>query len=299
MVVNGSGNVRNDVALRLRYVSMLGTDLTGSILTPVRLERLTMKSTAQHLYVGGAASCSRRGALKATLAFGALGVWDAMGSESAEKSNSPRAANLPKGGVIVFQGDSVTDAGRKKDEQSANNNKGLGSGYPALLAGELLADHADLGLQIHNRGISGNKVPDLAARWKEDAVDLQPAVLSIMVGINDLWHTVAFGKKYSGTVADYEAGYRNLLERSRVEIPGVRLVVCEPFTLRKWPEFDPYRAVAKKLADELKLTFVPFQRAFDDAAKAAPSEFWLWDGIHPTLSGHALMVRVWRQAVGI
>jgi lysophospholipase L1-like esterase len=90
-----------------------------------------------------------------------------------------------------------------------------------------------------------------------------------------------------------------LLQQSLAEIPGVRLVVCEPFTLRDWPEFVPYQAVARKLAEELKLTLVPFQAAFDAAAKAAPKEFWLWDGIHPTPSGHALMVRTWRKAVGI
>ena len=142
-------------------------------------------------------------------------------------------------------------------------------------------------------------MPDLAARWQADAIDLKSDVLSILIGINDYWHTIAFGSKYKGTVEDYEKGYRDLVKRSRKEIPDVHVVICEPFTLRDWPQFDPYRAVAKKLADELKLPFVPFQQAFDDAAKAAPKEFWLWDGIHPTPAGHALMVRAWRRAVGV
>ena len=90
-----------------------------------------------------------------------------------------------------------------------------------------------------------------------------------------------------------------MIERSIKDAPGVRIIICEPFTLRVWPEFDPYRAVAKKLADEMKLTFVPFQSMFDEAAKAAPTDFWLWDGVHPTMAGNALMVRAWRQAVEI
>ena len=239
---------------------------------------------------------SRRRLLEGGLSLGALGAFGSLASAAEAKQPAPA---LPQGAVIVFQGDSITDSGRKKDVSAANDNKALGTGYAAMLAGLLIADHPELGLQIHNRGISGNKVPDLAARWKADAIDLKPSLLSILVGINDLWHTIAFGSKYKGTIQDYEDGYRALIERSIKEIPGVRVVICEPFTLRKWPEFDPYRAVAKKLAEEMKLTFVPFQSVFEQAAKAAPPEFWLWDGIHATAAGNALMARAWREAVGI
>jgi lysophospholipase L1-like esterase len=239
---------------------------------------------------------SRRGLLKGGLSAVAL---SALGSVAAAATAKPPAPQLPKDAVILFQGDSITDAGRKKEVLDANNSKALGTGYAAMLAGLLLNDHPDRGLRIYNRGISGNKVPDLAARWKEDAIDLKPTILSVLVGINDLWHTIAFGSKYKGTIKDYEEGYRTLIERSIKEIPGVRVVICEPFTLRKWPEFDPYRAVAKKLAEELKLTLVPFQPVFDQAAKAAPTDFWLWDGIHPTAAGNALMAQAWRQAVRI
>lgn len=236
---------------------------------------------------------TRRRAVQGLLSAGALAL-----SPAANAAADPQGALRP-GAVILFQGDSVTDAGRNKTKPGAFEDKALGNGYAALIAGELLAENPGLELRIFNRGISGNKVPDLAARWQEDAIALQPAVLSILVGINDLWHTIAFGSHYKGTLEDYERGYRELLVRSQKEMPGVRLVVCEPFTLREWPAFVPYRAVARKLADELKLTFVPFQSAFDEAVKSAPAAFWLWDGIHPTLSGHALMARTWRKAVGL
>ena len=241
-------------------------------------------------------SISRRRLLQGGLSAGAL---SALGNVASAETAKQPASDLPQGAVILFQGDSITDAGRKKEVLDANDNKALGTGYAAMLAGLLLADHPDRGIQVHNRGISGNKVPDLAARWKEDAIDLKPNILSILVGINDLWHTIAFGSKYKGTIKDYEDGYRALIERSIKEVPGVRVIICEPFTLRKWPEFDPYRVVARKLAEEMKLTFVPFQSMFDQAAKAAPTDFWLWDGIHPTAAGNALMAQAWRQAVGI
>jgi lysophospholipase L1-like esterase len=244
-------------------------------------------------------SLTRRSLLQGAGSLGALGL---LGTATTS-ARQPEPSNPPKkGSVILFQGDSITDAGRDKKTLDANHAKALGNGYPALAAGALLGSYPDLELKIFNRGISGNKVPDLEARWQADAIDLKPDVLSILIGVNDLWHTLAFGKTYKGTVQDYETGYRKLLERTRKELPGVRIVVCEPFTTRTSDDFKAlagYRAVARKLAEEMKLTFVPFQSVFDAAIKAAPAEFWLWDGVHPTPPGHALMLQTWRDVVGI
>jgi lysophospholipase L1-like esterase len=207
-----------------------------------------------------------------------------------------------QGTTILFQGDSITDAGRNKNDAKANN--GLGRGYPAHVAGGLLGKYASLGLQIHNRGISGNKVPDLASRWEKDAIDIKPDLLSILIGVNDIWHKL--NGRYDGTVEVYETGYRELLKRTMEALPCTQIVICEPFVLRcgavkdNWfPEFDQRKAVAKKLANELNLTFVPFQTMFDEATKSAPPEFWAGDGVHPTTEGHALMAQTWREVVGI
>ena len=213
-------------------------------------------------------------------------------------------AKLEPESVVLFQGDSITDAGRNRTQNGPNNWSGLGRGYPYLLAGALLADHPQAQLKVYNRGISGNKVPDLDARWQEDAIALKPALLSILIGVNDIWHKL--GGRYDGTVADYETGYRALLNRTLDALPGVRIVICEPFVLRcgavndDWfPEFDQRRAVAKKLADELSLPFVPFQSMFDAASGQAPPAYWAGDGVHPSLAGHALMAKRWREVVGV
>jgi lysophospholipase L1-like esterase len=244
-------------------------------------------------------SLSRRNILRAvTSCFALGGISSVVGAESSSR-NEPA---LKKGAVILFQGDSITDEGRKYDVLGPNDNKGLGNGYAAMISGQLLLAHPGSELKCYNRGISGNKIPDLAARWQQDAVALKPDILSIMIGVNDLWHTLAFGKKYKGTIKDYEAGYRTLIERSQNDIPGVRVVICEPFTTRTSDEFKllgMYRDVARKLADEMKLTFIPFQSLFDKASKSAPAEFWLWDGIHPSAAGHAIMANQWREVVGI
>lgn len=245
-------------------------------------------------------SSSRRAWLQGAASAGALSA--IRGASAAETSWKTPILTLEPGSVILFQGDSITDAGRDKKVLEPNDGKALGKGYAAMAAGEILAAHPELKLSCFNRGISGNKIPDLAERWEEDAIKLKPTVLSILIGVNDLWHTFAFGNKYKATVADYETGYRELIDRSLEQIPGVQIVICEPFTTRTTDDFKAladYRAVAKKLADEKKLCFVPFQSLFDDAVQAAPAEFWLWDGIHPSMAGYAIMVRKWRDVVGI
>jgi len=242
---------------------------------------------------------SRRSLIQGAASLATLSL---LGSERSHARAVDSPPKLGNGAVILFQGDSITDSGRLKSDAEPNSERALGKGYAQMLAGEILHSHPDLGLKIFNRGISGNKVPDLAARWQADTIDLKPNVLSILIGVNDLWHTFAFGNKFKGTVKDYEDGYRSLLERTLKECPGVRIVICEPFTTRTSPEFKPladYAAVSKKLAAEMKLTFVPFQSVFDQAVKAAPAPFWLGDGIHPTMAGYALMSRAWREAVGI
>ena len=211
---------------------------------------------------------------------------------------------LPVGSVVLFQGDSITDAGRDRRAEGHANHAGmLGRGYPHHIAAWGLTEYPQLDLKVYNRGISGNKVPDLDARWEKDCLELKPAVLSILVGVNDIWHKL--NGKYDGTVDDYEKGFAALLQRTRKALPEVKLVVCDPFVLRcgavndKWfPEFAERRAAAKRVADGAGAIFVPFQKVFDDAVAAGTKpEYWARDGVHPTVAGHGLMAKTWIEAI--
>ena len=206
-----------------------------------------------------------------------------------------------KGRVILFQGDSITDAGRDRNATKPNAAGALGNGYPLLVTAAVLAARPGDGLQFYNRGISGNKVPDLQQRWTTDALDLKPAVLSILIGVNDFWHKLDHG--YTGTVQDYEQQYTALLDETRRALPAVQLIVLEPFVLRtgavdaRWfPEFDQRRAAAARVAAKAKAAFVPLQSVFDQHVKAAPPEYWAADGVHPTAAGHAVIAEQWRRA---
>jgi lysophospholipase L1-like esterase len=206
--------------------------------------------------------------------------------------------------VILFQGDSITDAGRDRAATGANVASGLGGGYPLLIASSELSEHADRNFQFLNRGVSGNRVPDLDARWEADALALQPDVLSILVGVNDYWHTL--NGSYHGTVADYEAGYAALLQRTQNALPAVRLVVLEPFVLRcgvvtdAWiPEFDRRRAAAARVARAAGAIFLPLQATFESLSALAPPVYWSADGVHPTPAGHGAIARAWMEAVAL
>jgi lysophospholipase L1-like esterase len=249
---------------------------------------------------------SRRHFIKTCAATTTIGGTSALllpGCSSGLTSALGGKSIITKEAVILFQGDSITDAGRNKTrEANVNDSAALGRGYVYLIAARLLVDRAGDDLKIYNRGISGNKVFQLADRWDKDCLKLQPDVLSILIGVNDIWHTL--NGKYDGTVEKYEQDYRALLARTRRELPDLKLVVCEPFVLRcgavdeKWfPEFDQYRRVAKKMAGEFSALFVPFQSMFDKASKRAPAAHWAADGVHPTMAGAWLMAQTWVETV--
>jgi lysophospholipase L1-like esterase len=241
-----------------------------------------------------------RRAFVSAAAAGAVGLSLRPGlARAAEPPAAP-----PLGSVILFQGDSITDVGRNRSSAGPNRGNALGDGYPFLLACDILRDNPARGLKIFNRGISGNTVPDLKARWETDTLALKPDVLSILIGVNDIWHKL--DGNFSGTVQSYETDYTELLRTTRAALPQTRIIVMEPFVLRtgsvndRWfPEFDERRAVAKRVAKEAGATFVPLQDMFSDLAKGSVPDYWLGDGVHPTLAGHQAITERWRKVVGI
>lgn len=209
---------------------------------------------------------------------------------------------MKKTGIrILFQGDSITDCGRSRETAAAN--VGLGQGYVQMTAGRLLCDNPSKKIEIFNRGISGNRVVDLYARWKIDALNMKPDIISILIGVNDTWHE--FGSQNGVEVPRYEEIYRMLLAWTKKELPKTKIVLCEPFVLqcgavaKSWlPEINARRKVVAKLVKEFDTVFVPFQPAFDKAVKTAAPEYWLGDGVHPTYAGHMLMADLWIKTAG-
>jgi len=205
--------------------------------------------------------------------------------------------------TMLFQGDSITDAGRDRTLELANDPAAMGSGYAYLAMCRWLAEHPDPACRVFNRGVSGDRVFDLAQRWQHDCLRLSPDLISILIGINDLWHQLN-GESH-GTPTDYATQYDALLFETRAALPHVHLVVCEPFILTtgvvdaSWfPEFLQRRAIAENLAEKYSATWVPFHRIFEAAvANGTDPAYWATDGVHPTPQGHWLMAKGWCEAV--
>lgn len=207
---------------------------------------------------------------------------------------------IPRNSVILFQGDSITDAFRKPEE--INEAYRMGNGYAFLIAARLLAERPGDHLRFENRGVSGNGLSQLAERWQRDCLDVQPDVLSILIGVNE---TISrFKRGPSLSEEDFEMRYCELLEQTRQVLPGIRLILCEPFLLNcglvedGWIEFMAARQQqVRDVARHFEAIFVPLQSVLDRALSEAPPEYWAYDGVHPTAAGHQLLAEAWLSAV--
>ncbi len=207
----------------------------------------------------------------------------------------PIAVFTPKA-RILFQGDSITDGNRGR---GADPNHILGHGYAFIISAKYGAAFAALDLDFMNRGVSGNTVRELQKRWEKDTLELKPDVLSILIGVNDQSHSVPLD--------EYERTYDELITQAKTANPKLKLVLCEPFTLptgNRKEGYEGWRAgiqarqdVVARLAAKHDAALVHFQAVFDAACKVAPAEHWIWDGVHPTYSGHQLMADEWERAV--
>ena len=196
---------------------------------------------------------------------------------------------------ILFQGDSITDAGRSRD-----SDIDFGWGYPLLVKAQLGYENPGK-YEFINRGVSGNRVVDLYARIKMDIINLQPDVMSILIGVNDVWHE--FGNQNGVDADKFFKVYCMLIEEVKEELPDIKIIILEPFVLKgsgteaHWEDFraqvEKRADMAKKVAEKFSLPFVPLQEGFDALCEKAQPDYWLRDGVHPTSMGHEYIKNEW------
>ena len=200
---------------------------------------------------------------------------------------------------ILFQGDSITDA-----ERSRECDEYVGTGYPLLVKSRLGFEEPN-DYEFVNRGISGNRIVDLYARIKADIINVKPDVMSILIGVNDVWHEL--DDNPNGVDADkFFKIYSMLIEEVKAALPDIKIMIFEPYVLKgtsteaKWDYFDKevkLRAeMAKKVAEKFDLPFVPLQAGFDELSKKAPCGHWAGDGVHPQPAGHQFIAEEWIKA---
>lgn len=205
---------------------------------------------------------------------------------------------------ILFQGDSITDVHRSRDD-----DRFMGCGYPTLVSGSIGVDFPGK-YEFLNRGISGHRIVDTYAAIKKNIINLKPDILSILIGINGVWHEIS--EQNGVSAVKYEMIYDLMLGEIKEALPDVKLVILEPFVLygsvtcpsaehpERWEVYEretPLRAqAARRIAEKYGAIFVPLQEKFDEASKKAPADYWLMDGVHPTAMGHEIIARAWREA---
>lgn len=203
----------------------------------------------------------------------------------------------------VFIGDSITDCGRRDDPE------GLGNGYVRLIRDHLLARSPDRAPKVINKGIGGDRVLELAARWEQDVIAAHPQVLSIKIGINDVWRQLNPASAHQGvSVEDYLAAYGKLLDDTIKADPKVRIVLCEPSVISP-PQpaegnqkLKPYVAAVRELASahpEHVVCVAGLHAACLAADRARPEVQWWPDGVHPSSAGHMVLARTWLGAAGV
>ena len=198
---------------------------------------------------------------------------------------------------ILFFGDSITDANREREIDFSL--KSYGFGYVRAIVGELLFGEPTK-YEIFNRGISGNRIVDLYARIKKDLWNVEPDVLSILIGVNDVWHEIAHQNGVD--IVRFENIYRTIIEETKERLPNVKMILCEPFVLlgtateesyQRFLEVKEYAKIVKKLAGEYDLYFLPLQEKLDESAEKYGAVNYLFDGVHPSVVGAQLIANEW------
>ena len=198
---------------------------------------------------------------------------------------------------FVFFGDSITDAGRNRENDFWSNSYGWG--YVRDVTSVILSDNPQENL-VYNRGIGGERIVDLYARVKKDVWNLKPDVLTILEGVNDIWAEV--GSQNGVELDRFEKFYDMLIKETIERLPDVKIIIMEPFALKgsateeNWDKFSKiteYAKVVKSIAQKYNIPFIPLQKDLEKAVEEKGVTSYFDDGVHPNIAGSRLIADKW------
>lgn len=200
---------------------------------------------------------------------------------------------ISENGVLVLQGDSITDCGRARPV--GERPQELGDGYAKMVSALLGAGYPERRIRVLNTGISGNTTRDLRARWQEDTLSLNPTWVSIMIGANDVWRHFDRPLNTWEQVGaeEYRENLEWLVARTLPEVEGMILMApyymsqCEDDPMRQ--KMLQYAAIVQETAKANKLPFVDTQRLMDHYFRFYHPHAMSWDCIHPNHVGSMLL----------
>ena len=197
---------------------------------------------------------------------------------------------------ILFQGDSITDAGRDK-----RNYHQMGNGYPKFASALIAQAHPDVEFEFINLGISGNRTDQLFDRLYSDAIALEPDIVSILIGVNDVWHRQS--AHIMTTDAQIELNYRTILTKLR-EMTSAKIIMIAPYLLdcegkdEVKADLAKIMPIIRSLAEEFADVYIPLDQHFAEALKTQPEpKYYSADGVHPNQNGAAFIGQLYAEAI--
>ena len=209
--------------------------------------------------------------------------------------------------TVMFFGDSITDANRlKEDQMEWNKAHRLGTGYVGFIAAKHLYENPGCATKFINKGIAGNRAKDLYCRLHDHVIIEKPDVISIMIGINEVWCK----QNATGEVEPerFSFTYKAILDEIKEKLGDIPIVIMESFCLpneRLAGGYDtwamllkPLQEMSKTVANEYNCRYIPMQEIFNRLLAKAPADYWLWDGVHPLSAGHMAIAQAWLESAG-
>lgn len=206
---------------------------------------------------------------------------------------------------ILFQGDSITDAGRSREP---GKDHSLGAGYATRVAGKLALDYPGE-YEFLNRGVGGERIVDIYARIKADIINLKPDYMSMMVGVNDCYRDINVKQNNGVSAEKYEMIYDMMISEIKEALPDIKIMLIEPYLMiDAWAPtnengeslYGAWRAevekrgqAAKRIAQKHNLVFLPLQEKIDKLVQIQPTSYWSGDGVHPYYGLNEFISREW------
>ena len=202
--------------------------------------------------------------------------------------------------TLLFIGDSITDANRNRVDPTD-----LGQGFPLLISAYLQTVMPEKRLTFLNRGIGGDRLSDVKNRWESDCLDINPDIVTLLIGINDTWRNQDADHIMTEDELDaFEADYRFLL-KSLLQRTDARVILMEPFVLpypkdrMNWRfDLDQRIQIVRKMAKEYQTDLIPLDGLLNAAGIKNGFSFYTGeDGVHPTTAGHGQIAKAWLETV--